>query len=199
MLPERRNSGLQLKYKTVLAAAPALILLDQVSKTVMRDVLAFGHEIVLVPGFLHFQYAGNSGMAFGLLQNLPEAWRTPFFFAITAVAVLIIAHLFRQAPGHSLRLPLALSFILAGALGNLIDRFRWGSVVDFIKVQVWPPARYYWPTFNLADTFITIGIVLLVLDTILARESENALQASEADAAPAQGQGAGPGQAPDPR
>jgi signal peptidase II len=196
---ERRNSGLQLKYKTLLAAAPALILMDQVSKTVMRDVLSPVRVIPVIPGFMQFQFAENSGMAFGLLQNLPEAWRTPFFFGITAVAVLIIAHLFRQAPGGSLRLPLALSFILSGALGNLTDRFRWGSVVDFIKVQVWPPSRYYWPTFNLADTFITICIVLLVLDTLFARDIENAPEASEAATAPAPGEGAGPGQAPDPR
>jgi len=191
---------LQLKYKALLAAAPALILMDQVSKSVIREVLSPVRVIVLIPGFLQFQYAENSGMSFGLLQNFPEAWRTPFFFSITTIAVLIIAHLFRQAPGGSLRLPLALSFILSGALGNLTDRLRWGSVVDFIKMQVWPPSRYYWPTFNLADTFITIGIIMLVLDTLLARESTEAPEASEApDAVPAPEECADAGPDPDAR
>jgi signal peptidase II len=163
---------LKLKYKVALAFVPALVILDQVTKTIMREILSPLRVIPVIPGFLQFQYAENTGMAFGMLQDLPLALRTPFFFSITLVAVAIIAHLFRQSPPDLKRLPLALSCILSGALGNLIDRFRWGVVVDFIKAQIWPPSRYYWPTFNLADTFITMGIALLILDTLLAGENE---------------------------
>ena len=157
---------MQRKYKLALAVVPVLVVLDQLTKVMMREILFPGRVIPVIPGIFQFQYAENSGMAFGMLQNLPEAWRTPFFSLITIVATLIIAHLFRQTPGQALRLPLALSMILAGALGNLINRFLWGVVIDFIRVQVWPPSRYYWPTFNLADTFISLGIIVLIADTL---------------------------------
>jgi len=170
---------LQKKYKIFLLLTPACLLCDQVVKTVVRETLAPMRSIEIIPGFWQLRYAENTGMAFGMLPNLPEAYRVPLFSVITLIAAAIIFHLFRQAPGRSLRLPAALSMILSGALGNLTDRFRWGVVVDFIRVQIWPPSHYFWPTFNLADVFISVGIALLILDTLLAGEGEPALSVAE--------------------
>jgi signal peptidase II len=176
---------LQRKYKIVLALTPILVFIDQASKGMIREALSPARVITVLPGFLQFRYAENPGMAFGLLPNLPSAWRTPFFCTITLFALLIIVHLLRQAPDRAIKLPVALGMILSGALGNLTDRFRWGVVIDFIRAQIWPPANYYWPTFNLADSFITIGIALLILDTLFTKEESLLTEKEvEADRAP---------------
>lgn len=160
--------------KYIIASIICLVgfSLDQISKLIIRDVLAPRGRLDIISGFLDFRYAENSGMAFGLLQGFSPALRTPLFSMVTLVAVIIIIHLLRQSPAGSIRLPVALGFILSGAFGNLINRFQWGAVVDFIRVRLWPPANYYWPTFNLADSFITVGICLLVLDTLLVKEED---------------------------
>ncbi len=144
---------------------------DMASKYVINYSFFPGKSVVIFPEILEFHFAKNTGMAFGLLQDLPVAWRTPFFSMITLIAVVIIVHLLRQAPKTALRFPTALGLILAGAFGNLASRFVWGYVVDFVKFY-WSYPFKYWPIFNLADTFITIGITLLILDTILAKEEE---------------------------
>lgn len=163
----------------------AALTLDQITKTMIRALYYSTMDERLfsfIPGRFELRYAENTGMAFGMLQNLDHGLRVPLFGVITLIAVIIIAHLLRQAPHNALRLPAALGFILAGAFGNLVDRLRWdGVVVDFIRVQL--TGNYVWPTFNLADTFISIGIGLLVLDTIFANEPEAAETKIEAAAA----------------
>jgi len=158
------------KYKIAAIVCPLALAVDQLTKTMARSKLAPRDSVDLIPGWLELRYAENTGMAFGMMQGLDPGLRTPLFTIITILAVLIIFHLLRQAPGRSVKLPLGLGFILAGAFGNLVDRFRWGVVVDFIRAVVWPPSNYYWPTFNMADTFITVGIALLVVDTLFAEE-----------------------------
>ena len=177
-----------MKRKYIIASAIALagVVLDQVCKGVIRTALSPDKKIQLVSGFIDLRYAENTGMAFGMLSDLAPGVRIPLFSFIALVAAIIIVHLLRQAPQRSLMLPVTLGLILSGAFGNLIDRFRWGVVVDFIRVRVWPPANYYWPTFNLADSFITIGILLLILDTLLfsregGEEHEGEISSEEQD------------------
>jgi signal peptidase II len=164
----------------------AALTLDQITKTMIRALYYSTMDERLfsfIPGRFELRYAENTGMAFGMLQNLDHGLRVPLFGVITLIAVIIIVHLLRQAPHNALRLPAALGFILAGAFGNLVDRLRWGGVVvDFIRVQL--TSNYVWPTFNLADTFISIGIGLLVLDTIFATEPETDQTLPETAAAP---------------
>lgn len=124
-------------------------------------------RIEVIENFVYLDYAENMGMAFGMFQDINPRLRIPLFVTVTAIATLIIIHLLGQAPATALRLPLAMGLILAGAFGNLIDRFRFGPVVDFIKVIVWPPRNFPWPTFNLADIFITTGILLLLVDMFI--------------------------------
>lgn len=161
------------KYITAAVIGLLALTADQVSKVAARAVLSPMRVIDLVPGIAELRYAENTGIAFGLFTRLPPAVKLPLFTCITLVAVFIILHLLRQAPALAVRLPAALGFVLAGALGNLLDRFHWPGVVDFIRIQAWPPSNYYWPTFNLADTSISIGIALLILDTLLTREPES--------------------------
>ncbi len=122
-------------------------------------------EIVLIKDFLDFQYAENCGGAFGFLHGTSEALRRPFFLLVTIGAIGFIVHLFRtMEPGQRL-MKWALPLVLGGAVGNLVDRVRLGFVVDFIHAH-WK-TRYHWPTFNVADIAITVGIGLMVLEYIL--------------------------------
>lgn len=174
------------KYKIALLITPALILLDQVSKSLIRDVMVPGRPITVIAGFLEFRYAENPGIAFSMMQDVPAAWRIPLFSSIALIAMVIILNLLRIAPPQSSRLAVALALIMSGALGNLMDRLRWGAVVDFIRFPIQlPVANFSWPTFNLADTFIITGILLLLWDTLVAKEG--GVQAPE-----------GPGEVPEP-
>lgn len=181
------------KYIIAFAVCLAALSLDQISKTKIRSLYYDTMEEQLysfLPGVFEFRYAENTGMAFGMLQYLNPGLRLPLFSLITLIAVTIIIHLLRQAPGRAVLLPSSLGFILSGAFGNLTDRYRWGVVVDFIRVQI--TKNYSWPTFNLADTFITVGIALLILDTILQSEKvgekqiPSSLPASSPEAPPSE-------------
>ncbi len=156
------------KYLIASSFCLAGVMIDQVSKTLIKKYLEPIRYSSVFDGFLEFRYAENEGMAFGMFPNIHVDYRVFVFCGITLVAVLIIGRLLRQADHSSIQLPAALGLILSGAFGNLIDRFRWGYVVDFIRSRIWND--YWWPTFNLADTFITVGIVLLIFDTLFARE-----------------------------
>jgi signal peptidase II len=160
------------KYFIAAALGFSALALDQTAKVFARALLAPLSSYDLLPGYLELRYAENTGIAFSLFNHFPPAYKLPLFTTITLVAVTIIVHLLRQAPARSVRLPAALGLVLAGALGNLADRFHWPGVVDFIRVQAWQVAGYSWPIFNVADMAITAGIVLLLIDTLFAREEE---------------------------
>ena len=171
--------------KYLIAAALGLCAfgLDQAAKVLVRLLLTPLHYIEVIPGYVELRYAENTGIAFGMFNNLPSALKLPLFTCITLVAVSIIIHLLRHAPSRAVRLPAALGLVLAGAAGNLVDRFHWPGVVDFIRVQAWPPAGYYWPTFNVADMAISAGIILLVIDTLFAPDPDGEPAADEPPAA----------------
>ncbi len=122
-------------------------------------------EIVLIRDFLDFQYAENCGGAFGFLHGASESLRRPFFVVVSIGAIGFIVYLFRTVePGQKLS-KWALPLVLGGAIGNLVDRVRLGYVVDFIHAH-WR-TRAHWPTFNVADIAITVGIGLMLLEYIV--------------------------------
>ena len=164
------------KYWFLILLTPFLVAADQGSKTVVESTFTYAARVDVIPDLVNLIYVRNPGMAFGLLNDLPETWRLPLFLVISVLAAFIIGHLFRQTPARAVLMPLALALILSGAIGNLIDRFRWGYVVDFIQLH-W--RQYSWPTFNVADAVISIGIALLVLDTLFSKEKPPAEPAGE--------------------
>ena len=122
-------------------------------------------EVVLIRDFLDFQYAENCGGAFGFLHGASESLRRPFFVLVSVGAIGFIVYLFRTVePGQRLS-KWALPLVLGGAIGNLVDRVRLGYVVDFIHAH-WR-ARAHWPTFNVADIAITVGIGLMLLEYVV--------------------------------
>jgi len=145
-------------------AAAGILILDQVSKLVVVRSLGLGQTIPVIPGLFNLVYVLNPGAAFGFLASLPDGVRNPFFILISvAAAVLIIVYHARHLRSQVLA-SLALGMILGGAIGNLIDRLRYGMVVDFLDFYL---DRYHWPAFNVADSAISVGVGLMVLGMLV--------------------------------
>ena len=138
------------------ALAGLVIVLDQLSKWLVLETIRFGETIYVAP-FWNWVLTFNPGAAFSFLADQP-GWQR-WFFSILAIAVSVwIAFELKKHPEQKL-LSLALTLVMGGALGNVIDRLRFGAVVDFIQ---WHAAGFYWPAFNVADSAITVGAILLV-------------------------------------
>lgn len=143
-----------------LAIAVLVVLLDQATKAWIVSSLRLHESIAVIGGFFNITYVRNPGAAFGFLATAPPLFRHTFFIIVTAVAILLILHYIRTGRVGSLSMASALGLILAGAVGNLIDRIRFGEVVDFLDVYI---ANYHWPAFNVADSSITVGAAILIV------------------------------------
>ena len=144
--------------------AAIVIVLDQLSKWVVLNQIQFGETIYVAP-FWNWVLTFNPGAAFSFLADQP-GWQR-WFFSVLALGVSgWIALELRRHPEEKL-MALALALVMGGALGNVIDRIRFGAVVDFIQ---WHAAGYYWPAFNVADSAITLGAVLMVWATLFAKK-----------------------------
>lgn len=140
----------------------AVVILDQATKYMALAYLQFGHPVAVIP-FLNFRLAFNPGAAFSFLSDA-GGWQRWFFVVLTlGVTVFLLTWLLRLRPPARL-LGLALSLIIGGAVGNLVDRLRFGYVVDFIDFYV---DNWHWPTFNVADSAITVGVAFMLLDSVL--------------------------------
>ena len=144
------------------ALAAAVVLLDQATKAVIRAFVPLHDRIVVIPGCFDITHVKNTGAAFGLFAGATSPYRPILLNAVAfAVFLLVLVYAFRS-PVHWQRLQLALAGILGGAIGNLVDRIGAGSVTDFLRVHL--ADRWEWPSFNVADSAITVGVVLLALD-----------------------------------
>ena len=144
----------------VLLLAGAIVALDQITKAVVLRYLVLGVPVSLVDGLLALTLVLNPGLAFGLLGGLPPGWRwTVAALSLVALAVLARVAL-RVLPAGGPTGRLAIGLIFGGAVGNLIDRARFGAVIDFVDVY-W--RGWHWPAFNVADSAITVGVALLAL------------------------------------
>lgn len=149
--------------------AAGIVLLDQVTKHWAVLQLRGQNEIVIIPGFLRFYYTENRGAAFSLFADHAAA---ETFLAIASIvgAVIFLILLYRDQ--HSKAWTASLILLLAGTVGNLIDRVRFGYVVDFIAVNF---GSYQFPIFNIADSAIVIGVAVMLIELIFeSRESRNA-------------------------
>ena len=140
--------------------AGVFILLDQISKWVVLGTLQPGETRYVAP-FWNWVLTFNPGAAFSFLSDA-GGWQR-WFFTLLALGVSGWIVVMLRQPHNEFRLSLALTLVLGGAVGNVIDRLRFGAVVDFIQ---WHIAGYYWPAFNLADSAICLGAALLLLDQL---------------------------------
>jgi signal peptidase II len=144
-----------------LLLAAAIIFLDQASKQWVLESFRL-HETRVVTGFFNLVLVFNPGAAFSFLAGA-GGWQKWFFLGLALVISAWLLAMLRNHAGERL-LPLALSLIIAGALGNAIDRLRFDAVVDFLDFHV---AGYHWPAFNVADSAITVGVALMLLQQFL--------------------------------
>lgn len=129
-----------------------------------EEIKVTNRKVVVIPDYWDYQYTENPDAAFGLLADGHEDWRVPFFVIVSLLAVLMILFILRGVLPDQRLMIWGLSFIASGAVGNFIDRIRFGYVVDFI---VWKYTdAYRWPTFNIADALICIGVGLMAIELI---------------------------------
>ncbi|TWJ18939.1 signal peptidase II [Geobacter argillaceus] len=147
----------------ILAAVTVLVLvIDQATKVYIDRTMQLYQSIPVVNGLFSITYMRNKGAAFSFLSNFN--YRLPFFILISLVAVVAILVAYRKLRDDQRFAALALSLILSGAVGNLIDRVRLGEVIDFLDV-FWQ--THHWPAFNVADSAICVGVALLAVDMVL--------------------------------
>lgn len=158
------------KLRVALLAFAVSLSLDVLTKQLVVRHLVFSDRVEIVDGFFYLTHVRNPGAAFGLFASWPGDWRLGFFVGVSVLALGIVVSFFRKlSPGDRLS-ALALGFISGGAVGNLGDRIFRHEVVDFLHFKLWQ--GYSWPDFNLADSFIVVGVALLVLE-LLASEGES--------------------------
>ena len=142
------------------ALALLVVVLDQLSKYWISASFHYG-EVHAVTGFFNLVLTYNKGAAFSFLANA-AGWQRGFFITIALIAIVVIGMLLARRAADTL-FSAALSLILGGAIGNVLDRIVLGHVVDFLDFHL---AGWHWPAFNLADSAITVGAVLLIADSV---------------------------------
>lgn len=135
-----------------------------------QKIIVENRKVTVIEGYWDFEYTENPGAAFGLLSESDSAYRLPFFIVVSLLAIAVILYILRGVSRDQKLLIVSLSFIGTGALGNFIDRIRFGHVIDFV---VWKYTdAYRWPTFNVADAFITVGVTLMLAEIIFGNPPE---------------------------
>ncbi len=162
------------RYSLLLVVGGLVVLIDQATKIWVHQTMRIYESTPIVPGLLDFHYIRNTGAAFGFLSGSHAGFRIPFFILVSSVAIGIILYLFWKLEESEVVMPLALSLVLGGAIGNLIDRIRLGEVIDFILFHY---KAFRWPAFNVADIGITIGVFLLIIRIFLFERREPAKSA----------------------
>ena len=143
----------------VLFVSAILVLADQVSKTIVVRTMSLYESVPVIENFFHFTYITNDGMAFGI--DFPFGY---FIFSlVSALLTLFLFWYLWTVRNDSLVIRLGLAMIIAGAVGNLIDRLMLGEVIDFLDFMI---GNFHWYVFNLADSYVTVGMVLILTDSI---------------------------------
>jgi len=159
---------LQKRNILFLTITLVVMLLDQATKAWIIATVHLHDSFVVIGGFFNITHVRNPGAAFGFLAGAPPLFRYLFFLAVTVAAIVLILHYLRVSRIEAPSLVSALALILAGAAGNLIDRVRFGEVVDFLDVYI---GSHHWPAFNVADSAITVGAGVLMA-VLLRRRKE---------------------------
>ncbi len=145
------------KLYITLSIVVSIVLLDQFTKSIIEHSLFLNQVIEVIPNFFNIVYIKNPGAAFGMFGDLGTL-RVFFLVGVSIVAVVILTYLIGQAEGTPS--VIALAMICGGAIGNLIDRAKFGEVTDFLDFYI---SEYHWPAFNVADSAITVGVALMLV------------------------------------
>ena len=160
---------LQNKYVKLAWVAALVILVDQVSKALILNNLPMHQSVNVIEGLFDITHIRNPGGAFGLMANMSAATRMFVFLFLSSLAVGLLFYLYIKTPKTHSFLATGFAMIFGGAIGNLIDRIRFGNVVDFLDFYI---GKYHWPAFNIADSAITIGIFIFVFHLLFKKMPE---------------------------
>jgi signal peptidase II len=147
----------------MLAIAIVIVATDQLTKMIVRGKLAVIGTLEVIKGFAEFSYSENTGAAFGTFHD-----KNSVFIIVNLIAIIFI-FIYYNRYKENIWMKVSLGFILGGALGNLADRILFGFVTDFIRVRLWFIHSFWWPVFNIADSGVTVGAIMLVI--VLFRDS----------------------------
>lgn len=147
------------KYISFCIIAACVILLDQMTKYLVLNQMDLHQSIGIISGFFNLTHVHNPGGAFGFLASSGSVLRPLVFFGAAIVALGLILYFHYKTPESYRFLGAGLALVFGGAIGNLIDRFRMGVVVDFLDFYI---GKYHWPAFNVADSAITIGVGIFI-------------------------------------
>jgi signal peptidase II len=159
ILPGYTRSLAYAKAVKLLMVSGSLIVLDQLSKMIILRSMPLYETIPVIPGFFNITHIHNPGGAFGFMAGQGPEVRSLLFLAMSTLAAVVIVFFYLRTPAGYSWLSAALLLIFGGAVGNMIDRFRFGEVVDFLDFYA---GGYHWPAFNVADSGITVGMAILV-------------------------------------
>ena len=151
-----------------------VIALDLASKAVISHYFSLHETMAVIPGWFNLTLAHNSGAAFSFLAN-ESGWQRWFFAIIALVVSIIIFFWIKRLQAHERWMAIALALILGGALGNLWDRLTLGYVVDFLDFYYQSGSQFtarHWPAFNIADSAISVGAVMLIIDALFSKEQQ---------------------------
>ncbi len=152
-----------------MVVAGSIILLDQFTKGLILRYLPFNNTIPVIKGFFNITHIRNPGGAFGLMANLSPTLRSIIFLFVSSLAAGLIFYFYKKTPAKYSWLAAAFALIFGGAIGNLIDRIRFGMVIDFLDFYV---GNLHWPAFNIADSAISIGIGIFLYHLMLKKMPE---------------------------
>ncbi|HKL27312.1 MAG TPA: signal peptidase II [Desulfuromonadales bacterium] len=155
------------RYRFFAIVSLVILVFDQATKLHIDHHFRLYESLPIIPGLLSLTYIRNPGAAFGIFAD--SSLRLPFFISVSLVAMLGILWILKQRENGQQPGNLGLALVFAGALGNLIDRIRLGEVIDFIDVY-W--RQYHWPAFNVADSAITVGVFLLLVEMWTERKND---------------------------
>jgi len=137
-----------------------IIILDQLSKFIVKANVALYDQVDVIKGFFKITYVRNTGAVWDIFSDHPAQWVSPVITGLSIVALIVVFYFFLKLEAKCTFELTALSFIIGGAFGNNIDRVIRGYVIDFIDMYI---KTHHWPTYNIADSFITIGVILLII------------------------------------
>lgn len=173
---------MQTKYKLLYIITPSVFVMDQLTKLIVIGRLDVGSRNPVIQGFFDLVHFQNTGAAFGLFSRTEESFRVPFFYIIAVVATVLLALFYKALDERERLVPLALSLVFGGIAGNVLDRIRLGSVVDFLSFHIGNSSLDFqftgshihipleWPAFNIADSAITVAMVLLLYSVLFRKK-----------------------------
>ncbi len=146
-------------YTKLAVISGLVIIIDQITKILILKNLPLYHYVTIIPGLFNITHIHNPGGAFGFMAHQDSSLRNFLFILLASVAVCIIFYFYKNTNRTHPFLASGFALILGGAVGNLIDRIRFGKVVDFLDFYV---RNYHWPAFNVADSAITVGVTIFI-------------------------------------